>query len=271
MARCLHFASAVYHGMTKAFLHTNFNSSRLVRFLADLELSGHTESRQDFAERLGQWLNVADAIAVASVLPAGTVKAVDGNSESRNDAIDAAVAEYKRIRSTLVRSITDSSQPERGGTRIRLPVPRPGSSADSASSYAPFHRFYVAHQRDMDQSVAPLRASVRAALAGSPRELRQLASIDAAFDTILGGREYKLLGRLPLLLEVRFEHLLQLHRAALPDGKQCDDPVAWLLPGAWMWRFCQEMQTLLLAELDVRLLPVTGLLEASGKEVNQFQ
>ena len=38
--------------------------------------------------------------------------------------------------------------------------------------------------------------------------------------------------------------------------------------GAWLSRFCNELQTVLLAELDVRLQPTVGLIEAlhNGKK-----
>ena len=37
--------------------------------------------------------------------------------------------------------------------------------------------------------------------------------------------------------------------------------------GAWLARFCHELQTVLLAELDLRLQPTLGLLEAYQKEI----
>ena len=44
------------------------------------------------------------------------------------------------------------------------------------------------------------------------------------------------------------------------------DPDAWVAPGGWLHQFRQEMQTLLLAELETRLEPVQGLLDALNHE-----
>ena len=50
-----------------------------------------------------------------------------------------------------------------------------------------------------------------------------------------------------------------------------DDPQDWMTEGAWLHRFCQEMKSLLLAELDARLEPVQGLLMALESAHNHPQ
>jgi hypothetical protein len=70
----------------------------------------------------------------------------------------------------------------------------------------------------------------------------------------------------PQLLGRRFEQLHQAHRSALPTP---DDPARWLQPGAWLHTFCQDMRVVLLAELELRLQPVAGLLEALNEVTRQ--
>ena len=69
----------------------------------------------------------------------------------------------------------------------------------------------------------------------------------------------KLLATAPLLLERRFEAMRTKaeHDAALttPDAQ----------PHAWLQHFDREWQAHLLAELDLRLQPVLGLVEALGQ------
>ena len=50
-----------------------------------------------------------------------------------------------------------------------------------------------------------------------------------------------------------------------------DDPARWMQPGGWLARFCADMQRVLLAELDLRLMPVAGLVAALDKESTELQ
>ena len=43
-------------------------------------------------------------------------------------------------------------------------------------------------------------------------------------------------------------------------------PARWMQPDAWLARFCAEMQRVLRAELELRLMPVVGLLAALDRE-----
>ena len=143
-----------------------------------------------------------------------------------------------------------------------LPTPRLELPIDLAATYAPYRRFYDAHQHDMELSIQPLRTNVRAALAKTSPRLRKLATLDAAFERILRERESKLLTKVPQLLKKRFEQLFKEHQQKLLDTQQADNPAAWTQAGAWLARFCDDMQMLLLAELELRLQPTLGLIEA---------
>jgi hypothetical protein len=252
--------------MTRALPRTNFNSSRLSRFLADLDLMAATAPGPAFAERLGEWLDAADAMRLYAAHNAGAGPQ-DAQSSTPPAAPVALGEECARLRAALADGIAQSCTPG-GTTRIRLPLPDPGAPADLAADYEPYRRFQLAQQRDMDAAIGPLRARVREALAQAAPPLRKLATLDAALDDILAGRESKLLATVPALLEKRFVQLREAHRQTLADP-QADDSGTWLNPGGWLARFCQEMQAALLAELDLRLQPVIGLIEAFSNEVSQ--
>jgi hypothetical protein len=53
------------------------------------------------------------------------------------------------------------------------------------------------------------------------------------------------------------------------DNEQPDDPALWMQPGGWLANFCRELQGVLLAELDLRLQPTVGLIEALSNEVGK--
>jgi hypothetical protein len=122
----------------------------------------------------------------------------------------------------------------------------------------------------MESNIGLLRTRVRAALSNYSPALRQIAELDAAFVKVLSDRERSLLAMVPALLEKRFGQLLRAHRAALGDPA-ADDPTRWLQPGGWLTVFCRDLQRVLLAELDLRLQAVIGLIEAFGNEVTTQQ
>ena len=93
------------------------------------------------------------------------------------------------------------------------------------------------------------------------------AALDAVLEQALATRERNLLATLPLLLAKRFGHLYKAHQEALGDRLALDDPEMWMRPGGWLAMYCRDMQAVLLAELEVRLQPVAGLIEALGNEV----
>ena len=111
--------------------------------------------------------------------------------------------------------------------------------------------------------VRSLRAKVRDGVVLASPALRQLVALDAGLEGVLGEREARLMASLPSLMEKRFNQLRKAHLHARQDLPAADDkPALWMQPGAWLARFRTELQTVLLAELDLRLQPAVGLLEA---------
>lgn len=208
-------------------MRSHFNRSALVRQLAGWLPVSADVPRQDMAERLGEWLNVADAIALHSAhqaLPSVTVR----RATVTTGAADAQ-AELQRLRATLSQSITTPPHP-------------PVDASDA--EFAPHHQRCLDHQRRMEMGIDALRGHLRQTLAATSPRLAQLAALDATLDQMLGGREQRLLAGLPAFLKARFEHQRQTH------------------PGTWPPLFEQDLQQALLAELDLRLQPVLGLIEA---------
>jgi hypothetical protein len=112
------------------------------------------------------------------------------------------------------------------------------------SMFAPHHQRCLDLQRRMETAIEPFRAHVRQVLAAASPRLAQLATLDASFEQMLGGREQRLLSGVPAFLKARFEQLRQTH------------------PDTWPAPFELELQQALKSELELRLQPVTGLIEA---------
>jgi Protein of unknown function (DUF3348) len=161
-------------------------------------------------------------------------------------------------------------------------------------AFEPYRRFISAHQRQMESSLRSLRAQLRLQLSQSASAGQQLAALDAAFENILAEREAALLGKTCKLLEKRFVQALKAHMQAqdqavpvtlaaetafatdkatddidaiapAPNAPPKADPSSWLMP------FRQTIRQALLAELDTRLQPTLGLLEALTSIATQKQ
>lgn len=248
--------------MTSGLMRTTLNRSGLVRILSET-LPHAIDPKYDFGERLGQWLDVTDALALFSALNsgAGATSASDANTDSTGKPLHDELARVRRI---LSESILNDGVFSSETARIRFPVALPQASAESAASFTPYHRYYQAHQRDMSTAIGALRAKARKALAESSTACRQLAELDAVFEKTLAVRERNLLATIPMLLARRFEQRYQDHRDTLADAAG-DDPAGWAQPGGWLEAFCRDTQAVLLAELELRLKPVAGLIAALGQ------
>lgn len=259
-----------YTPTTRAATPTYFHSARLIRVLSELSVLECAAPGAAFAEKLGLWVDFTAAIdlcAVHSAYPAGLD--ADAQAPQPGGINRSASDEFARSRAAMESPIRQSFMVAAGRARIALPPPHLDTPLDLALAYAPYRRFYLAQQRDMDLGVGPLRARVRDQLRSRAPSLTPLAALDAAFDAILGERESKLLALIPVLMEQRFGHLFQAHQQQLAHAQQADHPALWVKPGGWLARYLEELQTVLLAELDLRLQPTLGLIEALQDQKTQ--
>ena len=248
--------------MTRVLTRTHFHSSRLLRTLTDLSALEAPAPGLPFAEKLGQWVDYTDAIALYAVHNA-LAKSFD--ESPADEGVDIA-EDFARIRAGLEQAICRTEAPKRGQSGIEWPKPLAVMPMDLNSAFEPYRRYYLAHQRDMDLSVPPLRSRVRESVAALSPALQQLAALDGAFEHILNEREAMLLAKLPQILKRRFAYLRQQYLQVQGASQPADSPAPEAHAGAWLVRFCTEVQTVLLAELDLRLQPAVGLLDALQHE-----
>src|SRR5699024_10608012 len=167
-------------------------------------------------------------------------------------------ADLARICDKLIAGIRRAFEPDQLGTRNGLPAP--------CADFEPYRSFYVARQPQLTAGLQPVRVRLRGALADAGPRAAQLAELDAVVDATLTAHVRQSFGTIPKLLARRFETLKPEPQRHLLDDP-CDDPAAWIAPGGWLHRFTEEMQLLLFAELEVRLEPLSGLLNALHNEV----
>lgn len=235
-----------------SYLRRNFSSSRLVRLLGDSASVDIEAPKQDFAERLSLWLNAFDAIKLHAAQQSIKTVAEQKPSRAQPARNSALEEEFQRVRAALVKTVTDGLS---GGRGKRAATPTPSEAPHEADAeYAPYRQRYLDQQRHMELKIGAFRDHARQALSKASPRLRQLATLDAALDEALGGREQKLLSTVPAFLERRFEQLRKTHQG-----------------GGWLDIFGKELHEVLLAELDIRLEPVAGLIEAHSNEFKNYQ
>ena len=290
-------------GLPRTNLINGLNSSSFVRLLAEFgspaesaksaEItrartraragagsSAAAPSKQSFAERLGQWLDWTDAIALAAALSRETA------ARPLNDRAAAAAKtvadELVRVRNKLADAIVADDLFKAGDDGVKLPKPLTGAALGAAlgvalnvamnvplelaPEFSAYRRACLAHQRAMAAGIAPLRGQVRQALAALSPALGRLAALDAVLDEALGDRERHLLSTVPVLLEQHFERLRRAHSTTRFQARGSPSGADPSSAAPWLADYGRDMQQLLLAELDVRLQPIEGMVEAMGHE-----
>lgn len=214
-------------------------SSTLVRLLGRWTPTAGEADGPDVAERLSLWVSAFDAIGLqAAHQSIRTVQtALPGKrSDPRPAGADALTAELQRVRTTLARAVTQDM---------------PGA-AEAEAGYAPYQQRHLELQRRMALAIAPLRDHVRHTLSRVSPGMRQLAALDAMLEQVVGPREQQLLQTVPAFLQRRYEQ------------RRRED-------ADWQESFGKDWRESLLAEVDLRLEPVAGLIEALGNEFGNRQ
>ena len=260
--------------------------------------SAPARSKQSFAERLGQWLDWTDAITLAAALsretavrPLNDRTAVAATSAPAKIIVD----ELLRVRNKLADAIVADDLFKAGHDGMKLPKPLTvaalGVAQDGtldrtldvpldmpldmplepAPEFLAYRRACLAHQRAMAAVIAPLRGRVRQALTALSPALGRLAALDAVFDEALRDRERQLLSTVPLLLEQHFERLRRAHSTTRFQAQGSPAAADSRSPARWLAEYGRDMQQVLLAELDIRLQPIEGMVEAIGHEITRRQ
>lgn len=242
------------------FLHRDFSSSRLVRLVGGWA-PPPPPSGMDFAERLGLWLSAFDAIKLQSAQQ--TRRSPTGRAQpAPRQALRELEQQMQRVRAALAHAIAQD------------PVAWAGADA-TQPGLAPFTRRHAELQRHMEQMIGPLREQARLSLASACPRLQPLAALDEVMQQVLAAREQLLLAGLQGLLAQRLAQLQAAAAQALPQETEqleptdspAPDPAAHTAADA-LQAFRQDWRQALLAELDLRLEPVAGLLAAMNNEVN---
>jgi hypothetical protein len=280
--------------MTRALPRASLYSASLVRFLTENALLAPARPSEDVGQKLGDWLDFRQAIALHGVLNPETSDAPTASLPAHVQrmaliAPEALAQHVDKVRAQLVESITRGAPAGSGLTRIDMPAPVLDEPVEIKTAFEPYRRFVAAHQRQMESTLRSLRAQLRLQLSKRASAGQQLAALDAAFENILAEREAALLAKTSKLLEKRFVQALKAHMQAQTqpatlitettdatvDATDVSDPNPNHTPksdtSSWLMPVRQTIRQALLAELDTRLQPTLGLLEALTSFATQEQ
>ena len=223
-------------------MRSTFGSSSLVRQLAAWAPPEADTPGMDIAERLSLWLNAFDAIglqrAQQAIRQLGAAMPVPDHAPAVS--AEALAADVERVRGAMAAAIAQD----------------PRALAIAPEGFKPWQQRHLELQRQMEQMIQPLREHVRQALSRVSARLRQLAALDAVMAQVLAAREQAVMPTVVTLLERRFAQLRTQAGTHEAGGA-----------GDWLEHFAGEWRQALRAELDLRLEPIRGLVEALDNEL----
>lgn len=241
--------------MVQAVQSAAVRGPEFMRQLARMIDVGVTPTQQPLSRRLSQWLDWTHSIALSTALDGNPTPGVGpGSPSARAEEEECALA-----RAALAKAI--SADGADAPARAAKSAAAVEDGADAKADYAPFRQRYHAMQRAMQSATGRLRGRLRDRLAEGTADMARLAEVDAVMERALSPREQTLLAAVPTLLGEHFERLRQASGSSLADKPASHDKPA-APTGAWLDVFRRDMQSVLLAELDLRFQPVDGLLAA---------
>lgn len=196
----------------------------MARLLAGL-LAAPLQASPSLPETLDRWIDWPRAVALARALD-GT----PGGSEGAAADAEGLVAACAQVRARLRAAILE----EPAGAAMG-----PVQAQEPAAALAALRQWHQTLQRKLLVASGQLRGSLRELLAQENADAARLAELDAVMEAVLSPREHALLASLPALLEQR-------------AGQA----------GMGLRELRSGVRELLLAELELRFLPIDGLLAA---------
>ena len=140
----------------------------------------------------------------------------------------------------------------------RYPLPKLNMENDKPD-LSVYQAFYIAQQKEMSAKIQGLRTYMRATLAASSVNMAKLALLDLTLEETIG---FPLRNGFGAVAKVLLQYTQRLEKDWQDDAQQ------EMIQGKDLSDFYNALRQLLLAELELRLQPVQGMLDAFNYEVN---
>ncbi|MEP0203122.1 MAG: DUF3348 family protein [Halioglobus sp.] len=234
---------------------TRYSSSRLVGLLAELSQQSSTAPRSDIAQGLGSMIDLSESIVISDTL-AGLGKM------SAAPVSTVGVEPMERLQlghAAMVKSVMGSVARDSTSAKITLGMFLDDQQQDEARSqmegpvdFQPYLKLYAALQRDLEFKARKIQADIRSVLAARSADGARLAALDAALADPVAKHSRAMFAKIPVLLANRFNAI----------ASQKDTPALDVQE-----QLSKLLQTILLAEIEARLMPAVGLIEALEEEL----
>lgn len=230
--------------------------SRLIQLLQRLHLSQSPVSAYNVAEKLGGLIDLTLSVSLANTL--GGLQRVSGGSGNEPPPTSLR-QKLLSAREHWVADVVANCDLENSAEAMPAPRLKPGFEKDIQEAAQPFARFYALQQSEMEHHISGLQRQVRDVLNNTSSELAQLATLDQALFEIMAKQTRSAFGALPAMVIKHFAW--QFDNRTQPEPGENEAHPAWFL------LFMQDIRAILLAELDIRLQPVIGLIEACESNI----
>lgn len=253
-------------------------SSPLIKTLQSLSVLDSALPHSRFVATVGQFIDFSEAFTLAGFLgvnagkvgtPLDIVSSDTDASGGGNSKTTQAQTRYLTARGEMMAFIvasfpTANTQDQRSGG-LRLPRVGDDNFNEDDRGLSAYLRFYRLQQSEMEARILQLHTRIRRDLTAQSSSLAQLAALDGKLNEILSSYSRQALAVIPSLLRKRF-HYLSNESQGISTLEQETGQEAITESDHVLLAFLREMQTVLLAELDIRLQPTLGLIEALAIE-----
>lgn len=241
--------------------HSLFGSAELIRQLQPLLEKELPQSQTRFSERLTQNMDFTSSLKLSEVHGQlrmlerkGLAQTSDKSSEDQKKALNAA---FERVYRSILQNIDQSF--DQTVTQPRFPLPQIDLEALDLSAY---QNFYQAQQVEMSAKIQGLRAYVRDTLSLSSVNMAKLALLDNTLEETIG---FPLRSGFASVSKVIVKYSEKL-AVQLIEASTREHTATVSIPSQ-LARFHEELHQLLAAELELRLQPIQGLINAFNQEV----
>ncbi len=256
--------------MPKSALKTTSTTSPLMQKLHGLSVLDCAQPHSRFVATVGKFIDFSEAMTLSELLSDlaytaadahrtanNAISAASNDDECAETGSEAARKHYLRARGEMMTFIAQSFITENCPVSLRLPLASDATFTHEDQGLSAYQRFYALHQSEMEANILKLQIAIRRRVSAYSPQLSQLVVLESKLNEILLGYSRKALGAIPALLAKRF-HFLHVDPLETAEGGDKENKA--------LQTFLVEMQSVLLAELDSRLQPTLGLIEALIQE-----
>ena len=232
-------------------------SSELIRKLQHLLDKEIPQTQSRFSERLTQNMDFSSSLKLSELQGHLRVldrtKQVKAKAQTLEDQKKSLNAAFERVHRAILQSIEQSF--DESVVQPRFPLPKINLENDKLDLSA-YQVFYMAQQTEMSAKIQGLRTYVREVLSSASLNMTKLALLDQTLEETIG---FPLRSGFSVISKIISKHCYKIEEQWQKHDHQ---EVRGQLN-----QFHSELRQLLLAELELRLQAIQGLVDAFNQEV----